>query len=145
MLYGSEVWGPISKPEFKNWDKTPTEKLQLEFCKMILKVRPNTPNNACRAELSLFPLKIHIQKRSIKFWQHLNLADKNSIAYKALLSNQQSSDVHPLDQLAHRYTELNMVSSSRQTGRERDRYTEPQSRHRHTPQSSIKRFETKLN
>ncbi len=31
LLYGSEIWGPILK--FENWDKTLTERTQLEFAK----------------------------------------------------------------------------------------------------------------
>ncbi len=48
-------------------DKNPIEALHDEFCKSILRVQRNTPNNACRAELGQYPLLMHIEKRAIKF------------------------------------------------------------------------------
>ena len=110
LLYGSEVWGPISNPEFKNWDNNPAEQFQLEFSKNILQIHRNAPNNACRAELGLFPLHITIQKRAIKFWHHLNKADQNALNYKkALLSNRSSQDNVALDQMAPRITEQSNI------------------------------------
>ncbi len=54
-LYGSEVWGPLQNHEFEKWDKNPIKTLHAEFCKSILRVQRNTPNNACRAELGQYP------------------------------------------------------------------------------------------
>lgn len=59
-LYGSEVWGPLTDQEFSTWDKHPIETLQTELCKILLRVQRKTPNNACRAELGLYPLVITI-------------------------------------------------------------------------------------
>ncbi len=42
------------------------------------------PNNACRAELGLYPLIITIQKRAIKFHAHLKNSDKQTLHHKAL-------------------------------------------------------------
>ena len=109
LLYGREVWGPISNPELKNWNNNPAKQFQLEFSKNILQIHRNTPNNACRAELGLFPLHIPIQKRAIKFWHHLNKADKNSLNYKALLSNRSSQDNVALDQMALRLIEQSNI------------------------------------
>ncbi len=58
--------------------------LHAEFCKSILRVQRNTPNNACRAELRQYPLMMHIEKRAIKFWKHLKMSDPNSYHFKAL-------------------------------------------------------------
>ncbi len=63
---------------FKNWDKTSIEKLQLEIIKNILGVHRSTSNDACRAELGLYPLKIEIQKRCVQFWHHLHQSDPDS-------------------------------------------------------------------
>ena len=51
-LYGSEVWGPLTKNDFGKWEKHPMEIMHAEFCKRILRVQRKTPNNACRAELA---------------------------------------------------------------------------------------------
>ena len=106
VLYGSEVWGPLAKPDFSKWEKHPTESLHAEFCKMILHVQRKTPNNACRAELGQYPLLINIEKRAIKFWQHLNHSDPNSYHYKALKCQELSIEKSPLSQLVLRLTAL---------------------------------------
>ena len=71
LLYGSEVWGPLTYLNSAQLDKHPVEIMHLEFCKSILQVHRKTTNNACRAELGRFPSYIKIQKRSIKYWLHL--------------------------------------------------------------------------
>ncbi len=45
-LYGSEIWGPTSNYSHKDWHKHPLEALHVEFCRSILHVHRNTPNNA---------------------------------------------------------------------------------------------------
>ncbi len=77
-LYGCEVRGPLTNQEFTKWDKHPIETLQTELCKVLLRVQRKTPNNACRAELGLYPLIITIQKRAIKFHAHLKNCDKQT-------------------------------------------------------------------
>ncbi len=86
---------------FTNWDKTSIEKLQLEIIKNILGVHRSTSNDACRAELGFYPLKIEIQKRCVQFWHHLHQSDPDSVQYKALLANETSAESHPLNTLAH--------------------------------------------
>ncbi len=78
LHYGSEVWGPLLNHEFEKWDKNPIETLNAEFCKNILRVQRNTPNNACRAELGQYPLIMRIEKRANKFWKHLKMSYPNS-------------------------------------------------------------------
>ncbi len=60
-LYGSEIWGPTSNYSHKDWLKHPLEALHVEFCRSILHVHRNTPNNACRAELGRLPLNLERQ------------------------------------------------------------------------------------
>ena len=103
-LYGSEVWGPLSTHNYTRWDKHPTESLHAEFCRNILKVQRKTPTNACRAELGRFPLIIPIQKRALKFWQHLKFSNPNSLQYKALKTQELSPKPSPLRQLVLRLT-----------------------------------------
>ena len=70
-LYCCEVWGPLTNQDFTKWDKHQIETLHAEFCKNILCVQRKTPNNACRAELGRYPLIIKIQKKAVKFYNHL--------------------------------------------------------------------------
>lgn len=51
FLYDSEVWGPITYIDQPKWESSPTEILHLEFCKRLLQVHLNAPNNACRADI----------------------------------------------------------------------------------------------
>ena len=105
-LYGCEVWGPATKGDFSNWDKHPTEALHAEFCKSILRVQRKTPNNACRAELGQYPLIIDIQKRAVKFWQHLKMSDPHSLHYQALKCQELNIGRSPLTQLVLRLSDL---------------------------------------
>ena len=73
-------------------------KIQLKPC--MQKLHRNTTNNACRAELGQFPLLIKIQKRAIKFWEHLKQSDPHSYQYKALQHQELSKANSPLTQLA---------------------------------------------
>ncbi len=98
-LYGSEVWGPLLNHEFEKWDKNPIETLHAEFCKSILRVQRNTPNNACRAELGQYPLIMRIEKRAIKFWKHLKMSDPNSYHFKALKNHEVNPERSPLIQM----------------------------------------------
>ena len=111
-LYGSEVWGPPMHNGFEKWDKHPIETLHAEFCKSILKVQRNTPNNACRAELGQYPLLIKIEKRAIKFFEHLKTSDPNTYCYKALKSQEMSAKASPLFQLVLRLTHNNSTTNT---------------------------------
>ncbi|MEE6528254.1 hypothetical protein FKM82_030350 [Ascaphus truei] len=86
LLYGSEVWGPVTYPDSTKWDTSPTEILHLEFCKHLLQVHRSTSNNACRAELGRFPLLLTVQKRALTFWAHLNTSHPQSYCYRAMRS-----------------------------------------------------------
>ena len=60
------------------------------------------PNNACRAELGVYPLLIKIQKRATKFYLHLSQSDENTFHHKALLCQKMKPDKSPLIQLVQR-------------------------------------------
>ncbi len=83
-LYGSQIWGPTSNYSHKDWLKHPLEALHVEFCRSILHVHRNTPNNACRAELGHLTLNLVIKKRVLKFWIHLISSSEDSLHFKAL-------------------------------------------------------------
>ncbi|KAE8277523.1 hypothetical protein D5F01_LYC24519 [Larimichthys crocea] len=82
--------------------QTAIESLHTEICKSILRVQRNTPSNGCRAELGQFPLLIRIQKRAIKFYQHLKASEPSSYHYKAPQCQEESKEGSPLSQLVHR-------------------------------------------
>jgi hypothetical protein len=61
LLYGSEIWGYS-----KNIDCL--EKIQLRFCKLLLKLKSSTPNYMIYGELGRFPIEIDIKIRMVSFW-----------------------------------------------------------------------------
>ena len=85
LTYASEIWGVYQKHDYKKWDKGPTEKMQLRFCKYYLGVNNKSTNIACRAELGIYPLKIFIDKMILKYYNHLFSLPDNSFAKQALL------------------------------------------------------------
>uniref|UniRef100_A0A8C5MQ68 ribonuclease H n=1 Tax=Leptobrachium leishanense TaxID=445787 RepID=A0A8C5MQ68_9ANUR len=99
LLYGTEVWGPITYPDQPKWDTSPTEIFHLEFCKHLLQVHQSTSNNACRAELGRLPLLLAVQKRALSYWDHLNISSLNSYHHKALLANKDHPKPCGLQQL----------------------------------------------
>ena len=56
VLYNSEVWGAYSKGDFGSWDKSPADKVYLQFCKIYLVVNSKYSNDVCRADLGRMPL-----------------------------------------------------------------------------------------
>ena len=101
-LYGSEVWGHLTNLNFEKWDKNPIETLHAEFCRNILRMQRKIPNTACRAELGQYPLSLKIEKRTIKFWQHLQTSEPTSYHFKALKSQELTIEKRPLIQLVQR-------------------------------------------
>lgn len=64
LLYGSEVWGFSKNIQC-------LEKVQLKFCKLLLKLKASTPSYMVYGELGIFPLKIDIKVRTISYWTRL--------------------------------------------------------------------------
>lgn len=83
LLYNSEIWGAYTNIDFNKWDKTPTEKTQLKFCKIYLGVNSKTTNIACRGELGKYPLLIPIHKKIIKYVSHIYSLPGTSIVKQA--------------------------------------------------------------
>lgn len=98
-LYGSEIWGPLKTQDFSKWEKEEIETLHTQICKNILKVNGSTANNSCRAELGQYPLLINIQKRAVKFYQHLKRSEPSSYQAEALWCQEQSLQRSALSQL----------------------------------------------
>ena len=84
VLYNSEVWGANSKGDFGSWGKSPAEKVLLRFCKIYHGVNSKCSNDACRADLGRMSLKLTIDRQIIKFYNHLNSMNSNTIAKQAL-------------------------------------------------------------
>ena len=79
LLYSAEVWG------FEN--KGNIEKMHLQFCKKILKVRNSTPNFTVYGELGRLPLEIMVEQKLVLFWNSMlfNNQKLSSIMYKLML------------------------------------------------------------
>ena len=60
LLYGCEIWG------YENIDIL--EKVHLKFCKLLLHLKPTTPNYVIYGELGRYPLNIDIKIRMISYW-----------------------------------------------------------------------------
>ena len=65
MLYGCEVWG------FGNIDIL--ERLQLKFCKILLKLGKRTPSCMIYNELGRYPIAISIKSRMLSYWAKLTV------------------------------------------------------------------------
>ncbi|KAG5841106.1 hypothetical protein ANANG_G00196080 [Anguilla anguilla] len=112
MLYGSEIWGPLSQQDYTKWEKHPAETLHAEFCKNILQVHSNAPNNACRAELGRFPTLIQIQKRALNFIEHLKMSPTDSLQFLALQTQELSPGKYPLSQLVLNLSRLTLTHTN---------------------------------
>lgn len=101
------MWGPLTKHDYPTWDKHPIEVLHTEFCKNILHVQRNTPNNASRAQLGQYPLILTIQKRALNFWRHIKSSDPRTLHYNALSDQDQNlQKKSPLSQLILNLTDV---------------------------------------
>jgi hypothetical protein len=72
-----------------NWgfeNKNSIERVYLQFCKSILKVRNSTPNFLVYGELGRFPLETIVKQKMILLWNSL-LTDSNKLShmYKLML------------------------------------------------------------
>ena len=51
----------------------PLESVYVKFCEMLLGVSKKAPNNACRFELGLFPLRASAKLRAINRGENLEI------------------------------------------------------------------------
>ena len=91
MTYGSEVWGVFLELDFEKWDKTPTEKAHLRFCKMFLGLNRKSSNHATRAEMGRFPIHLTIIKFILKYYMYLNSKVETSVVKQALYISKETS------------------------------------------------------
>ena len=80
LLYNSEVWGAYDTNDFTKWDKTPTEKAHLKFCKIYLGVNRKASNIAGRGELGKFPLLIPVFKKIFLYIKQISQQPDSSVA-----------------------------------------------------------------
>jgi hypothetical protein len=88
LLYASEVWG------FEN--KESIEKVHLQLCKNILKVRSTTPNYMVYGELGRYPMEVMVKRKIVLFWNNL-LCEGNklsSILYKLMFKLHDQNPSH---------------------------------------------------
>ena len=80
LLYGCEVWGPYTKHDFQNWDKSKIEMTHVQFIKRVLGCNFHTSNIMTRGEVGSRPLLVDIIKRVISYIQNIK-ERQDSIAY----------------------------------------------------------------
>ena len=116
LTYSSEIWSLYSKPSFENWDKIDVEKVHLRFCRYYLGVNNKSSNVACRAEMGRFPLKIVIDKLTLKFFNHLISLPNDCIAKQCLILSDTLSKsnkncyITNLQKLMHNYSPNQTIS-----------------------------------
>jgi hypothetical protein len=74
LLYGLEIWGFS-----KNIDCL--EKIQLSFCKLLLRLKSSTPNYMIYGELGRFPIEIYVKIKMVSFWAILLLGKETKLSY----------------------------------------------------------------
>ena len=109
LSYNSEVWGMYTKQDFKTWDRSPIEKVHLQFCKRYLEVNNKASNLACRAELGRLPLIITINEKTMKYFIYLNSKDNDSIVKQSFLM---SKNLHSVNNSGFYSNFLNMVEQN---------------------------------
>jgi hypothetical protein len=77
LLYGSEIWGFS-----KNIDCL--KKIQLRFCKLLLKLKSSTANYMIYGELGRCPIEIDIKTKMVSFWVRLLLYLSYNINFHTL-------------------------------------------------------------
>ena len=71
LLYGSEIWGFSKNIQC-------LEKVQLRFCKLLLKIKTSTHSYMIYGELGLFPIEIDVKLRMISYWARLLITGKET-------------------------------------------------------------------
>ena len=102
LLYGAEVWAPYSNYNFKNWERSETEKCHTQFLKRIIGCDIRTSNVMVRTELGRRPLLCDIVGRSVNFINHLKL-NENSLANQSLNFDKELNDEINIFQLIRNF------------------------------------------
>ena len=75
-LYNCEIWGSDNIKPLTKYDRNKIyelsendfhKKIHIKLCKSNLRVKGNSVNIACRAELGRFPLPLEVNKHIIKY------------------------------------------------------------------------------
>jgi hypothetical protein len=74
LLYGSEIWGFSENIQC-------LEKVQLRFCKLLLKLETSTPSYMIYGELGLFLIEIDVKLRMISYWASLLTGKETKLSY----------------------------------------------------------------
>ena len=82
-MYNAEVWGAYEKLDFVKWDKSAIEKVHLRYCKSYLGINRKSSNLAARSGLGRFSIKTLIDQKILKYFNHLNSLDDNSLCKQA--------------------------------------------------------------
>ena len=86
-MYGCEVWG------FSN--NAIVERVHLKFCKLLLHLKPSTPDFMIYGEPGRYPMDIQIKTRMISYWSNLINGKQTKIAamlYKlSAITNEEAS------------------------------------------------------
>ena len=61
------------------------DKVHIKFLKILLGVRPQTPNYSVYGELGRFPLSVICKERAVKFWLEL-IKYPESLTFQVLMS-----------------------------------------------------------
>ena len=75
LLYGSEIWGPYSNFDLKNWEKSEIEKVHTQFLKRIMGCDIHTSNNMIRGEVGRRSLICDVITRSVRYINHVDEID----------------------------------------------------------------------
>ena len=116
LTYSSEIWSLYSNPSFETWDKNDIEKVHLRFCRFYLGVNNKSSNIACRSELGRFPLKVTIDKLTLKLVNHLISLPDDCIAKQCLILSETLSKTNKncyitnLKKLIHYYKPCQTIS-----------------------------------
>ena len=92
LLYGSDIWGFS-----KNIDSL--EKIQLRFCKLLLKLKSSTPKYMIYGELGRFHIEIDIKIRMVSFWPILLLGKETKLSKKKIFIPYANSELSIINYL----------------------------------------------
>ena len=87
LLYGCEIWG--------YGNNNIIEKVHLKFCKLLLHLKPSTPDFMVYGELGRFPLDTNIKTQSISYWSKLIAGNENRLSntlYKLCMISTENAD-----------------------------------------------------
>ena len=76
VLYGSEIWA-----HHDNLIEM-VERLQLKFCKYLLKAKPSTPTCMVRGECGIYPLRNKIRYNIMAFWTRILCGKQSKLIYQ---------------------------------------------------------------